>query len=487
MGAGLEPSRTVSPTCPARNQRLEGVFLMSRYVLKGYPESPSVEPGAALRLYIACMAAPDDAPETEPFPATEFAITIYRQGANLELVAPQSDWRPCPLLPPGPPDAPWHESAWRDAGHSIPIPHSWRSGVYIAVLTGCQWPPTPASDGRSARLLFVVLPARDHPARILYKLPLNTYHAYNDEGGGSLYDDPVPGATGLPCVTVQRPGGGIGGRITPGDYACPDAYDCSSPRQTFAHWDRPFLAWLESQGDPVDYCTDLDLDALPHLLDGYNLLISAGHDEYWSDGMCANASRFIADGGNMAFFGGNTCWWRIEYNQSRTTFTCDKVHWSGDGFLGNWWVLGRPENRLTGVSYRAGGARWDGPRQRLGYTVLRADHWVFEKTGLNNGDVFGEEEALIGYECDGESPSGTPPGFTALGYAGPLDDTWQDLPGNETGQSRTGYHHATMGLYSAPGFVFTASTTDWPRVLATNPEVQAITRNIIQMSNLKKM
>ena len=39
----------------------------------------------------------------------------------------------------------------------------------------------------------------------------------------------------------------------------PDAYDPSSPRQTFAHWDAPFIAWMEENRIEGDYCTDLDL------------------------------------------------------------------------------------------------------------------------------------------------------------------------------------------------------------------------------------
>ena len=33
----------------------------------------------------------------------------------------------------------------------------------------------------------------------------------------------------------------------------------ASRRQTFAHWDAPFVAWLESRGYEVAYCTDFDL------------------------------------------------------------------------------------------------------------------------------------------------------------------------------------------------------------------------------------
>ncbi len=64
-----------------------------------------------------------------------------------------------------------------------------------------------------------------------------------------------------------------------------------------------------------------------------------------------------------------------------------------------------PENRLTGVSHRNGGGQWWGKREAIGYTVQHADHWIFEGTGLRDGDTFGADQALIGYECDGAAIS----------------------------------------------------------------------------------
>ncbi|MEW9503656.1 N,N-dimethylformamidase beta subunit family domain-containing protein, partial [Jeotgalibacillus marinus] len=57
-------------------------------------------------------------------------------------------------------------------------------------------------------------------------------------------------------VTLQRPGNGAGGDCWHQEH---DPYDPSSPRNTFAHWDAPFIAWLEARGYEVDYCVDLDI------------------------------------------------------------------------------------------------------------------------------------------------------------------------------------------------------------------------------------
>jgi hypothetical protein len=290
---------------------------------------------------------------------------------------------------------------------------------------------------------------------------------------------------------VRRPGAATGG--TPWDLFNFDPFD-PTPRQTFAHWDAPFIAWLERAGHRLDYCTDLDLHRCPprrcHSGNGtgpsHRLLLSAGHDEYWSEPMRAHAERFLAGGGNIAFFGGNTCWWRVsldgehdgEPSAAATSFRR----------LDNW--PDRPENQLTGVSFRNGGERdRDEHPTPVGYRVQHADHWVYAGTGLRDGDVFGAapDEYLVGYECDGAhfdraelskprpvrptGEDGTPPGFTILGVGDTSASGWGH-----------GNRAATLGLYATAGggTVFTSATTDWARLLAAGSQpVETITRNVL--------
>jgi hypothetical protein len=435
-----------------------------KQVIRGYPHRASVLPGEVLRLNIAA-----DAP-------LWFQIWFYRQGEFLVLKARTEAMR-AHTQSLGPPDRDW---SWPVFEYLIP--RDWESGVYVAVFVPVEHADAhdPADPHqRDATALFVV---RNHETngRTLYKLPLFTYHAYNDLGDprGSLYTG------GYSKLTLHRPGGGVGGR--PWDYYFPDPYDQSSPRQTFWHWDVPFIRWLEGRRFEVDYCTDLDVhENIGNFIDRYRLLLSVGHDEYWSDAMRRNVAAFVEEaGGNVAFFGGNTCWWRIHLVESNTAFTCDKTS------LADLWFSFDPENRLIGVSTRNGGAQWWGEREPIGYTVQHADHWVFAGTGLRDGDVFGADHALIGYECDGASISdrpdehgfavpshddGTPENFVVLG-TGKIGPKWsqdpEDFPGGRT---------ATMGIYANNGVVFNAATTDWARVLASgDPQVEKITENIVR-------
>ena len=455
-------------------------------MIEGYPDETSVVPGGRLVLRVST-----DAPA--------FRVVLHRCGAQLEPVA-ESGWLDGRHAPHHLPFQDWGRpgiglhgaelAGW--TGYPLDIPTGCRPGIYLAVLVEgdgrgnpLRPPAVPVPDARSAQALFVVRAAQPR-APILYKLPVLTYHAYNlgaPRRGPSwcLYSVPAPGslpAPAPPSVSVRRPGGGTGG--TPWDIGNFDPFD-PTPRQTFVHWDAPFVSWLERSGYDVDYCTDLDLHRDPRLLDRHRLLVGAGHDEYWSDAMREHTERFVQGGGNVAFFGGNSCWWRVEFDDQSSFRRV--ATWSNPA------GPDRPENLLTGVSFRNGGERdRDDHPQPVGYRVQHADHWVYAGTGLGDGAVVGggPTEYLVGYECDGAhfdrgrlargrpaeptGDDGTPRDFTILGVG--------DAGGSGWG---LGNRAATMGLHTPGGTVFTAATTDWPRVLAAgrSPEVEQLTHNVL--------
>lgn len=445
-------------------------------MIGGYPNQASVAPGERLMLHVST-----DAPR--------FRVRFYRWGDGFVPMR-VSPWLEGEHAGPQPADR-----DWRWPGYEFVIPPDWPSAVYIAQLQESNTvAPGPRFDAPAA--LFVV--RGDGRAGLLYKLPLATYHAYNRTGGSCFYVDPPrsPNPPGSK-VTLQRPGGGIGGDT----WGAVDYYDSTSPRQTFAHWDAPFIRWLIRAGYAPEFCTDIDIHRDPWLCHRYRLLLQAGHDEYWSEAMRDRVEGFIARGGNAAFFGANVCGWRVHIVDDGTAMVC---HQGGPyGALDRWWSrpgAHHPEDSLTGVSYRHGGGWWDGPRQTGGYVVQRPDHWVFAGTGLRAGEAFGQDTSppLVGYECDGApldgfdaatgrallsrhaARCGTPADFHPLAVA-PLGAGWQEFPAREAHASTRDLHAATMGVYARNGTVFTAGTTDWAQVLANGGDarVERITRNVI--------
>jgi hypothetical protein len=279
-------------------------------------------------------------------------------------------------------------------------------------------------------------------------------------------------------VSLHRPGGGTGGH--PYDIFNTDPHD-PTPRQTFVHWDWPFIRWLEDEGYAVDYCTDADLhrDGLA-LLTPYAMLLCVGHDEYWSRAMRGAAEAYVQRGGNIAFLCGNTCWWHIEVTAEATAFARTQ----------EWWETGDPENRLTGVSFRNGGERdRDEHPDPIGFRVQHADHWVFSGTGLRDGDVLGAAEQIVGYECDGAvfsredlaarrpvrptGEDGSPRDLVILGVGDTRAAGWGMGNGAATMAVREGSGGA--------GTVFTAATTDWCRVVVSGRDqaVEQVTRNVL--------
>ena len=241
------------------------------------------------------------------------------------------------------------------------------------------------------------------------------------------------------------------------------------------------------------------------MLEHYKLVLSVGHDEYWSAPMRDHLEAFIANGGNAAFFSGNSVCWQVRSEDDGRALVCWKQTYNQDpvyktddystlSTLWSHYLVDRPENQLTGVGFLQGGYHlshgqfMDGPGE---YTVHRPEHWVFEGTNLARNDTFGGDDTIVGYECDGcewtlqdglpvpTYRDGTPESFTILATA-PVRWHSDDCEWYERWErGRTGA--ATMGIYTKGGTVFTAATTDWSHGLAGgDTAVERITHNILQ-------
>ena len=420
-----------------------------------------------------------------------FGVRLYRYGAEVT---------PAPVQPAGEFDG--HElplgrpdEAWGWPRYAIGLDESLADGIYLAVPVpvgedGGADPlePGPGLATRQDACLFI-LRRREQPARIWYKLPIATYAAYNQLGGASTYAGAFWSrdwdAQGY-VASLQRPGnGGSGGRVMEGD--APDAYARSSRRQVFAHWDAPFVSWLERRGYEVSYCTDYELHQQPDLLDRAGLLISAGHDEYWSRRMRAHLLEFVDRGGNVCFFAGDVACFEVDF--SGTRLFCPKMGGgspeSPAGRIGALWAVNDPQEWLTMSSGVWGGGWWDGRRANAAYQPLVRSHWVFDGVEIpQEGISGGEATPVIGYETDGVrlARASDPPRLSEHrkgGSGGRVLLALARLPAGWV----AGYDqaNAAMMIRTAPsgGMVFSAGTTDWPLALETDQAVGQITANVV--------
>ena len=438
---------------------------------------------------------------------------------------------------PTPANASTEGCGW-PAATTIRVDPSWSSGYYEVTLTT-------ETDGKArvAHAFFVVRPTVGaSSARILLVLATNTWHAYNDFGGLNLYN----GAT---QVALQRPMArgylhkppGAGRRVTsvnPPDpqlaahvgYLSINHLSAWAGSAGWPDWELPFVQWAEREGYEFDVATNADLDHHPELLgsdSGYRLMLSVGHDEYWSGPMRDTTEGFIARGGNVAFFSGNTSLWQVRLEDDvmvgfKGHFRKDPVYETDRmAELTTLWsdhVVERPENHMTGVSFTRGGYHRIGKRVTSGaggYTVHRHEHWIFDGTGVGYGDVLGAEATVVGYECDGcdftyrdglpypTHTDGTPQGFTILGTVPTAHFTRTTAPRrphpkemaedefiawrlfddkSPEAVERISHGHAVLGAYTSPGggTVITSGSTDWAHGLTgRSPQIEQITRNIL--------
>lgn len=311
-----------------------------------------------------------------------------------------------------------------------------------------------------------------------YIIPVATYHAYNSIGGGCFYTDHVHNYPATTQVTMRRPGGGLGALFGEPD----DFYDTASPRQQFSHWDAKFIRYLQSQNINADYYTDVSLHAGSIQLDRYKCLISVGHHEYWSQDMRNGVSSYIAQGGNVAVFSGNTCYRPINFGYYRTSSYMNEVNKLAE----NW--PNYNESDLLGLSFGFGGGKWGSwneqtkqwtntSRDPIGYEVRNASHWVFSGTGLTNATTFGASDRLVGYEADGIPLSGST--FNLLAQS-PVPSGWDEVHG--PGALGIYGHESATG--PKRGLVFNCGTTDWARILmddtaSSHRAVRIITHNVL--------
>ncbi|NUR91975.1 MAG: hypothetical protein HOY71_48550 [Nonomuraea sp.] len=344
-------------------------------------------------------------------------------------------------------------------GWTLDVPAGWPSSLYRARFgPEIPWPKSlPGAAPCPDNEVYFVVRQAVPTAPILVSVPFTTWQAYNlaGEPGQGLYWTEAPDRAHR--VTFDRPGGG------------------PPPER----WEEGFIRWLRPAGYEVAYCSNLDLHDGLEMLSGHRLLVVNGHDEYWSAGMRDAVEEFVRRGGNAAFLAGNTCWWQIRLEDGGRTMVCHRDPLQGD--TAEWTAAGRPENTLTGTSFRAGAGTWGAYMPLMleeSYTARFADHWVFAGTGLTDGDKFGQ--GCLGYETDaaefeevGGVPrvtcrDGTPASFVVLATA--------DLR-HWGAYGQAGW--ATMGVFtSGLGTVFTAATVNWGDTL-DDPVVDRITRNVL--------
>ncbi len=370
---------------------------------------------------------------------------------------------------------------------SIPVGDDWPSGVYTVVV----------DDGERSTWETMIVSGNGRDGDLAVVIPTHTDQAYNAWGGKNFYGSPP---TRTHEVSFERP--------TQHRYL------------GFYHTPVHLVRWLHREGIRAGVFSDHDLHHDDTIFRHYRAIVLTWHSEYWTGRMRNTLESFLANGGSLLCFSGNTMWWQTRLAGDRDPvdlgsserLVCYKNRVDQDPYhlvdpkqvTGLWDELPtpRPPELATALSWRHGGnvnwssgsaipddTEFDWFDGYGGYAVTDAGHWVFDGTGLRDGDTFGRAQAIVGYEVDGGpltftdgvpelawSDPRTPPAHV-LGHSA-CDNYYTDEPGN-----------ALMVIATLPagGILFSGGTTGWCWGLSVDPEVQQVTRNLIERATRRDL
>ena len=445
--------------------------------IEGFATQASVNPGATISFKIHTTAA-------------SYALSVYRMGYyggnGARLVTTinvnQSQTQPACLT-----DA---STGLVDCGNwavsaSWNVPSTAVSGIYFVELKR-------SDTGGGNIFSFVVRNDASHSA-LVYQAQDTTQQAYNNYGGNSLYVGNPAGRAYK--VSFNRP-----------------------PSSQGVLWDMfsfetPMIRWLEMNSYDLSYISGVDTDRNGALLLNHKIFMSVGHDEYWSGSQRANVEAARAAGVNLAFFSGNTMYWKTRWENSidgsgtdHRTLVCykettagrvidpqDPPTWTGlwmDGQFSPPADGGRPENAVTG----AAGNVW-GPQNRNDTMNVRAEDGKLRfwrntaVAGMSAGSTMAFPQ-MLGYEWDEYADNGAyPAGIIQLSSTSLVVTEHE---GNSTQANYTpgqAIHRLILYRTASGALVFGAGTMQWGWLLdnhhdsdvtppAPDPNIQQATVNL---------
>lgn len=341
------------------------------HAIEGYADKVSVVPGESVGLRVSTASA-------------TFRVSAYRMGYYAGAEARrvwQSDAVPgkkqgAAQLDSGTKTV---HTAWQN---SLTVPTTgWPEGAYLLRLDG--------SDGHQSYIPLIVRSTSGAGRLVLMHAPA-TWQAYNLWGGYNLYQGPDGSYdTRSYVVSFDRP------------------YE-NDGADRFMVYERAAVALAERLRLPLAYTTGIDVHNDPSVLTAARAVISLGHDEYWTPQQRASVTKARDAGVNIAFLGANTCFRRIRFGSSpvganrqlicyKTAYTMDPLYDREPAQVTTDYraaPAADPESSMTGVLYE--GYPADAP-----FVVHAADHWLFQGTGVKNGDSFAH---LVGVEYDRVTP-----------------------------------------------------------------------------------
>ena len=367
------------------------------------------------------------------------------------------------------------------------VPSTTVSGIYFVLLT--------RNDTLGQNHIFFIVRNDASTSKVVFQTADETWQAYNEW-------QPSSDATPDP-VTVGHSVYGPTGTFDINNRAFKVSYNRPFHTRDFASESLSFVfgpeyamvRWLEANGYDVSYITSIDAARSGTLIQNHKILLSVGHDEYWSGPKRASFENAVAAGVNVAFFSGNEGFWKTRWENSidgagtpYRTLVCYKETYANNvidpldppAWTGTWRDPrfsppgdgGRPENSLNGTIFAVNGPGAD--NENLSILVPQADgkmrFWRNTSVAsLATGQTATLPAGTLGYEWDVDMDNGfRPAGLFHLSTSTYALTSDLLLDYGETYGSGTATHNMTMYRAPSGALVFGAGTVQWTFGLDSN-------------------
>ncbi|MEH7384305.1 N,N-dimethylformamidase beta subunit family domain-containing protein [Bacillus sp. JJ1521] len=363
------------------NMYIPGVWTIKKpgkNTLQGYTSKTSYIPGESIAFYIKSPSS--------------YQLEFYRMGYNngkgaqhLTTISGRGASIQNSKSDPNTMDANWTQS------YQYQIPSNWSSGFYLVKIV--------SNDKMESYIPFVIKD-RQPNADFAVLISTNTYQAYNNWGGKSLYG--YNSSNKIPAIKIS--------------YNRP--YNEENGAGQFFSYEYNLIRWMEKKGYNLNYVTDTDIHQGYLANANIKSLIVAGHGEYWSKQMRDHIENKHMNGNmDIGVFSANVGYWQVRYENNDRLLVSYKDRANEDPFnltdpsqvtaMFRQAPVNRPESELFGVMYQGI------PSRTMPFVVTNSSHWIYNGTTLKNGDqipsvVGGEidryDSAIPGVEVIGHSP-----------------------------------------------------------------------------------
>lgn len=401
-----------------------------------------------------------------------------------------------------------YDAAWETASE-LTVPDDLPSGLYCFRTRG--------ADGAEDRTPFFVAPAIGAPrADVAFLMPVATYLAYANQRIHLTNDVLAPGDGGVPpnhewlrdhpevgysLYEYHPDGSGVAfsSRRRP-------VMNMKPAADTWGFTpDTNIVAFLHQQEIPFDIVTDEQLhEEGVSALDGYRVIVTGSHPEYWSTAMLDGLEAWQRTGGRLMYLGGNGFYWRVAFSddwpgamevrraedgtRAWIAEAGEYHHAFGGEYGGLWRRLDRAPNKICGIGFAAQGFG-RGSAYRRSFDEPERTDWIFEGV---EGEVIGDHgvgggasgQEIDRYDVKLGSPAHAVVLASATDHDAEMLRTKEEFHYVLPDASRGSAVRSDMVFYEVAGggAVFSAGSIAWFGALASNGydnDVARITANVL--------